>query len=669
MERPSPRQPVVSAEKRAKAPQFPWRTGLSRFWRPILLLAGLLALGVQPVQAQCPNQSVSVNGLPGGSGRPWEPRAGQGVFASASIEEEKSITRDYQGMTYVVATATKSAAVYANNGGELSAIAAVQVTGESSSPMNYNVEEGAAGQLREFAFMIFDNQGNPPPANLPMPVPLVMEYRVELDGSYTQFDGTTAPGLRGWAFGGVSVGQCDYPGHYATMSCTWSGGSVTSLCTLSDRMGADQDVDDSGLIRFSTSAGYFVVSLLATVVVDTDTLLEFGTGGHAQGQIVVDPFVYIDPSYPYKDQLKVYTYQSPYSNVWVPHVRTVIDGDGDSYLSSVDCNDGDASIHPGAVEACDDGIDNDCDGYVDAADPDCGGNPDADGDGDPDATDCAPNNANVFHGATETCNGVDDNCDGTIDEGISPTPTICGVGACRAAGTLSCQNGQMVNSCNPGLPSAETCNGVDDNCNGTIDDGIPATPTTCGVGACGAAGTLFCQNGQMVNSCTPGLPSAEICNGVDDDCDGATDEGVLATFFRDADGDGFGTAGTSIPACFPPTGYTANSSDCNDANASVHPDAAELCNGIDDNCNGTVDEGVSCDADGDGVPNASDNCKVVPNPTQLDTDGNGLGNACDVPKNKDECKKDGWRSFVSAHFPNQGQCVAFVEASIKGSSR
>ena len=617
MERPSPRQTVVSAEKRVKAPQFPWRTGLSRFWRPVLLLAVLLALGVQPAGAQCPNTGVLVNNLPpSGSGRPWEPRAGQGVFASASIEEDKTLTCNNTGtQPFLAGTGTTAAAVYANNGGEVQVIASGQVTGEDSARENCTLASGGSARLIEFPFQIFDNQGGPPPPNLPMPIPMVMEYHIEVDSSYTQFDGTTAPGVTGYAQGYINVGQCGFEDKFARLSCLWRNGSVSAICTLSDGLGGNRDVDEYGLIRFYPRQSYFTVSLAAFIGVQTNALLEFGTGGHAQGQIVVDPYVYIDPSYPYADQLKVYTLQSPYSNVWVPHVRTVIDGDGDSYLSSVDCNDGDASIHPGAVEACDDGIDNDCDGYVDAADPDCGGNPDADGDGDPDATDCAPNNANVFRGATETCNGVDDNCDGTTDEGI------------------------------------------------------PATPTTCGVGACGAAGTLFCQNGQMVNSCTPGLPSPEICNGLDDDCDGATDEGVLATFFRDADGDGYGTAGAAIPACFPPTGYTANSSDCNDANVSVHPDAAELCNGIDDNCNGTVDEGVSCDADGDGVPNASDNCKVVPNPKQLDTDGNGLGNACDVPKNMDECKKDGWRSFVSAHFPNQGQCVAFVEASIKGKSR
>jgi hypothetical protein len=87
--------------------------------------------------------------------------------------------------------------------------------------------------------------------------------------------------------------------------------------------------------------------------------------------------------------------------------------------------------------------------------------------------------------------------------------------------------------------------------------------------------------------------AAEICNGVDDNYNSQIDEGVKITFYRDADGDGFG-AGSSTQACTAQAGYVADHTDCNDGNAAIHPGATELCgNGIDDNCNGFVDEGCT----------------------------------------------------------------------------
>ncbi len=83
----------------------------------------------------------------------------------------------------------------------------------------------------------------------------------------------------------------------------------------------------------------------------------------------------------------------------------------------------------------------------------------------------------------------------------------------------------------------------------------------------------------------------ERCNDADDDCDGETDEGVLAVYYLDEDGDGYGDP-DPVEACEPPGGTADNGADCNDADANAHPGAEERANGEDDDCDGEVDEGV-----------------------------------------------------------------------------
>lgn len=111
------------------------------------------------------------------------------------------------------------------------------------------------------------------------------------------------------------------------------------------------------------------------------------------------------------------------------------------------------------------------------------------------------------------------------------------------------------------------------------------------------------------NTVYPGAP--EICDGLDNNCNGPIDEGVQNTYYADADNDGFGNPGVTILACSVPPGYVTNNTDCNDANNTVYPGAPEICDGLDNNCNGSTDEGVLntyyADADGDGLgdPNVS----------------------------------------------------------------
>ena len=84
--------------------------------------------------------------------------------------------------------------------------------------------------------------------------------------------------------------------------------------------------------------------------------------------------------------------------------------------------------------------------------------------------------------------------------------------------------------------------------------------------------------------------ATEVCNGIDDDCDGQIDEGVKTTYYGDADGDGYGDPANTTEACSVPDGYVENDADCDDANAAVNPGATEICNGIDDDCDGVIDE-------------------------------------------------------------------------------
>jgi hypothetical protein len=109
----------------------------------------------------------------------------------------------------------------------------------------------------------------------------------------------------------------------------------------------------------------------------------------------------------------------------------------------------------------------------------------------------------------------------------------------------------------------------------------------------------------------------EICNGLDDDCDGTVDEGVKKIFYADVDGDGYGNAGAPITACTAPPGFVADATDCNDADPLMNPGLAEICDARDNDCNGLVDEGVKkifyADVDSDGygdAKNAVETCKI-----------------------------------------------------------
>ncbi|MEZ4316703.1 MAG: FG-GAP-like repeat-containing protein [Myxococcota bacterium] len=107
------------------------------------------------------------------------------------------------------------------------------------------------------------------------------------------------------------------------------------------------------------------------------------------------------------------------------------------------------------------------------------------------------------------------------------------------------------------------------------------------------------------------VPSEEVCDGLDNDCDGVADEGVGTRVWRDDDGDGYGDPRVPLLICTPPEGYVGNPADCDDRRSSVSPVAPETCDGLDNDCNGLVDDGAAdgatsyADADGDGFGDAS----------------------------------------------------------------
>jgi uncharacterized protein YebE (UPF0316 family) len=245
--------------------------------------------------------------------------------------------------------------------------------------------------------------------------------------------------------------------------------------------------------------------------------------------------------------------------------------------------------------------------------------------------------------SAEVCNGKDDDCDGMTDEGVTTTfyRDADGDGFGNAlVPTQACQApaGYVMNAtdCNdataqvrPGAP--ELCNGVDDDCDGATDEGATSSfyrdADADGFGNV-MVQTQACQApaGYVANStdCNDQNPAvfpgqAESCNAIDDDCDAFVDEGALLVFYRDQDGDGFGSAANTTKACQMPAGFVTSSTDCNDQNAAVFPGAPELCNGVDDDCDAFVDEGALLvfyrDQDGDGVGVVGDTTKACTAPT------------------------------------------------------
>lgn len=354
------------------------------------------------------------------------------------------------------------------------------------------------------------------------------------------------------------------------------------------------------------------------------------------------------------------------------------DMDGDGFAACEDCNDMDAAIHPGAAEICD-YVDNNCDASVD--DEDDGLDPatrstfyvDADGDGFGDEAlpvercfedegavsgdagfDCDDDDETINPDAIEVCDELDNDCDGNVDDddddrvastifyidhdgdGHGSTDyltTACGVPAGYTTSSDDCDD--LSAAVYPGAD--ERCDGLDNNCDGDIDgsdsvdmplwyldsDGDGFGVSGLSTASCTPVGGYSASSGDCDDTSEDVSPDAdEICDGIDNDCNTLVDDGAAAgmtTWYLDADDDGHGDAAVSVESCDPVDGHVVFGDDCDDARADTFPGADELCDAIDNDCDGSLDDGLSLvthyiDMDGDGYGTEEETIEACASP-------------------------------------------------------
>ena len=359
------------------------------------------------------------------------------------------------------------------------------------------------------------------------------------------------------------------------------------------------------------------------------------------------------------------------------------DEDGDGYGTMTDCDDYDANVNPGEEETLGNDVDDDCDGDTDCDDSqvemtDYGF--DADGDGwfysadgisvtvvkmcsDDDANaaliseltggtgdlsdfgeieyvpvdesnpllgyelpdlDCDDGNANTYPAAVEYCDGMDNDCDGSVDDGatmmtvyedwdadtfgnVDVSQEACDVSEGWVADSTDCDDADA--AINPA--ATEVCDGaeVDEDCNAMTADPTSTFYQDWDMDSQGNVSVTWdacsAPEGYVANSndcddldAAIHLGADETCadDGTDNDCDGSATETPIdeITRYRDFDSDMYGDSSVSYTSCVAPSGYVAAGADCDDTDATANPGATEIFDGVDNDCDGTVDNSVSC---------------------------------------------------------------------------
>jgi hypothetical protein len=336
-----------------------------------------------------------------------------------------------------------------------------------------------------------------------------------------------------------------------------------------------------------------------------------------------------------------------------------------------DCDDTRVNVQPGLLEVCD-GLDNDCRNGIDDGLAQTEWFLDQDGDsrgGGTPVTACTAPPGRVGQGGDcddldpqrrpgffETCDGKDNDCNNSVDDGLtvntyyrdmdgdtygvtSDTQRDCRAPSGYVARSGDCDDGDTERR--PGL--AETCDGKDNNCQNGVDDGLPVSTyyrdvdtDTYGVASdsrqdCRAPAGYVTRAGDCDDGAAAVNPGvAEVCNEVDDNCAGGTDEGFTKQWYRDADTDTYGLQSDRVEGCTQPNGYVGRAGDCDDGASAVRPGATELCNDIDDNCANGVDEGFTS-----GLTAKGDSCSTpCPGGTYI-CNASGTATTCDAPQPRD----------------------------------